>query len=183
MDDGSFVTRSALGALDAALERHLDDRRRAWDTREDAELAAAFGSLVECTFWVATLDEWLYTTHGAGYTAARDSHEYGGDVLAMLWARDRHYHQLPFSTERDERGFFDHGIPGALFYITPGLVWRSAEALEERGSQSRREWRAAYVERAEGQGTAQPVDRARGLFRHLAETTELFPDESERIEP
>ncbi|UCN14605.1 hypothetical protein LFM56_17375 [Cellulomonas iranensis] len=56
---------------------------------------------------------------------------------AMIWARDRHYHQLPFSTEVDETPFFGPR-GGPPFYISPGMVWRTSAELAADVSTARR---------------------------------------------
>jgi hypothetical protein len=176
-DDDTFVLRSALLGLDHAISRHVTHRNAAASSKAQADLGDAFGSLVECTFWIATLDEWLYSKHAHAYKALRDQHQWGGSVRAMLWARDRHYHQLPFSTERDTTPFIGHGIPGVMFYISPGLVWRSADALAETVDRDRRpQFRPDYEEHAQGKGTATPAARAREVFRDLARQTDMLPD-------
>jgi hypothetical protein len=178
MDD-ELVLRAALRSLEAALSRHQSDRMRAEQSQNVEDLGAAFGSLVECTFWIATLDLWLLEQHGPTYTQARDAHQAGGYVRAMVWARDRHYHQLPFSTEQDKTPFFTKD-PNAMFYISPGLVWRSADALaarthDERARRLQSRFREDYERHAAGQATDGPVSLAAQFFRSLAETTTMLP--------
>ena len=65
---------------------------------------------MECTWWVASLDEHLRDRDG--YQKLREGDANGKFVTAMIWARDRHYHQVPFSIDHDNRLFPVEGVAG-----------------------------------------------------------------------
>jgi hypothetical protein len=98
---GEVATSAAFDAILASEARLQGLGRR--DTR------LAFRWIVEGTWWVAALDEQLRSrlkTHrpqlAAAYSAARDRDEDGKYIQAFLWARNRHAHQLPFTTAHDD---------------------------------------------------------------------------------
>ena len=166
MDDREQVLSAGLRAFTRAIGRHDRDVQEVPNRADPHLLEIAFGSLVECTFWAATLDTQLNELLPSRWKAMRDDHEWGDDVLAMLWARDRHYHQFPFSAEPDTDPFFTQ-TPNAVIHIGHGVVWRSAEELELLGSRSAPQWRAAYVARAAGESTTLPLAHAASLFDEL----------------
>lgn len=133
--DDVIAARAALRGLEAAVTRHLHDRS---DARDPRGLEVAFASLVESTWWIASLDGYLWqegkTPEGKRYRQLRDHDTNGRYVPAMIWARDRHYHQLPFSAEVDETPFFSPAGSGRLFYISPGLIWRTSAELAVDGA-------------------------------------------------
>ena len=65
---------SALLALASAVKRHDQ-------ARHDSDPAAAYASLVECTWWVASLDEHLRKRDG--YKTLRDADANGRFVTAI----------------------------------------------------------------------------------------------------
>jgi hypothetical protein len=166
MDDLERVLSAGLRSFSRAVERHRLDVQEVPNRTDPHLLEAAFGSLVECTFWAATLDTQLHERLGDDWARMRDGHEWGTEVLAMLWARDRHYHQFPFSAEPDLEPFLTN-IPNAVFYISEGVIWKTAAELELGGSHPRPTWRAAFVSTAEGKGTMQPLSRAATVFNDL----------------
>ncbi len=131
--DDVIAARAALRGLEGAVARHLRDRA---DARDPRRLEVAFASLVESTWWIASLDGHLWqegkTPEGERYRRLRDGDTDGRYVSAMIWARDRHYHQLPFSAEVDETPFFG-SRGGPPFHISSGLIWRTSAELAADG--------------------------------------------------
>jgi len=99
-----FEDDSASVALEAILAS--EERLRGLGRRE---MRFAFRAITEGTWWVAALDEQLrsrLTTRlpslSAAYSSDRNADENGQYVPAFLWARNRHAHQLPFTTMHDD---------------------------------------------------------------------------------
>jgi len=149
---------AALVALGAAVSRH--DRARL-----DLDPGAAYGSLVECTWWVASLDEHLRDE--PGYQKLREGDANGRFVTAMIWARDRHYHQLPFSIDHDDRPFIPAG-GGPPFYISHGFEWRKSEDLWKDGAREVPAWRKAFDGLIAGKKTSEAPHRCLRWFESIA---------------
>lgn len=150
--------RSALVALGGAVRRH-DQARGASDP------VAAYASLVEVTWWVASLDEHLKDADG--YQKLRDSDENGKYVTAMIWARDRHYHQLPFSIDHDNKPFIPK-TGGPPFNISHGFEWRKSEDLWAEGAIDRPTWRKSFDALIAGKKTSEAPHRCLRWFESIA---------------
>jgi hypothetical protein len=155
----------ALAALRGANERHLTARHR-FDDDDATARPAAYASMAEATWWIAALDERLWCHHGAGYQAARDAHEFGGAVRGILWARDRHSHQLGKTAGRDDRGLYDPE-PGGVLHLSRGFVWQPAQgiAAAAKGKDGRR---PDYEQFVAGRSSLEPLARAAEWFTDFA---------------
>lgn len=149
---------AALVALDAAVKRHDQ-------ARHNSDPSAAYGSLVECTWWVASLDEHLRDE--PGYQRLRDADENGKYVTAMIWARDRHYHQLPFSIDHDNEPFLPHADRSG-FYISHGFEWRKSEDLWRKDARDPKNWRGNFDLLIAGRKTSEAPHRCRDWFASIA---------------
>lgn len=104
--DWWLVTRTISGQLatSVAFEAILASEERLQNLGR-ADLRFAFRALAEGTWWVAALDEQLVSQLKAAgsalvaaYKADRSHDPDGQYIQAFLWVRNRHSHQLPFST-------------------------------------------------------------------------------------
>lgn len=123
---GEDATSVAFDAILAAEERLRNLGRN--------EIRFAFTAIVEGTWWIAALEEQLrkrlrgyHPSLLAEYDRARDRDADGQYIRAFLWARNRHAHQLPFTTAFDEalarrRG----GVPSKY---SEELVWGTSASL------------------------------------------------------
>lgn len=125
--DPDRALRAGFAALVESAGRHATDCNQ---NRPDA----AYGSLVEAAFWIATLDSLVSSEDGprnqqrAAYRLARASDRDGRVVFGILWARNRLYHQMPFAISHDGRSFFDPPGDG-IFYISAGTLWLPAAEM------------------------------------------------------
>lgn len=164
---GEDATSVALGAIDEAVGR-LQPLGR-------LEIRQAFVAIAEGTWWVAALDEQFRKRLGgrdsersSRYAATRDADPDGQYVRGFLWARDRHTHQLPFSSAHDDAPAFGH--PDAVIHLSRGLVWRPSSQLSkpERVNWERPEWRDVYDELMAEQQLAPTLARCAEWFHKLA---------------
>lgn len=132
--DPDRALRAGYSALIEAAGRHATDCNQ---NRPDA----AYGSLVEAAFWIATLDSLVSSDDGprnqqkTAYRSARAADRDGQVVFGILWARNRLYHQMPFAISHDGRSFFDPPEDGdgtGILYISAGTLWLPATDLDAR---------------------------------------------------
>jgi hypothetical protein len=138
-----LALRGSVGRLQSVIGDYRKARGPLWT------------AAVESTWWIAALDEQLRKVHGHGYKIVRDSDSDGYVVRGVLFARDRHMHQLALSAGHDDTPFFggkDGGGYGPPFYISPGPIWREVNDLPppdpRRGSSD--EWKDVYVDHMAG---------------------------------
>lgn len=106
LPDWWLVTRTISGQLatSVAFDAILAAEQRLQNLGQ-ADLRFAFQALAEGTWWVAALDEQLFrqlkaVDRGlfAAYQTDRNIDPDGQYIQAFLWVRNRHSHQLPFTT-------------------------------------------------------------------------------------
>lgn len=167
IEDDITTLSWALLALRAAVERHRLTREQFG--RADATVRPlAYASMVEAAWWIAALDERLWQHHGTSYQNLRDADDFGKAALGVVWARDRHTHQLGHTTGRDDRSFFDPE-PGGVLYISRGFIWRPAHEIAQ--ADPRKDFahrRAAYEAEVAERPSIQPIARAEGWFTSFA---------------
>lgn len=162
-------------APSVALEA-IDKARSRLSAAGGSEIREAFAAITEGTWWVMALDEQLRTQlkrRGVEYSrtneAARDGDSDGRYIRGFSWARDRHTHQLPFSTENDETPFFATGHPSAVLAISKGFIWRRADQLPSAPSgHDHPARRQAYVDYLEGESLQHTLARASAWFHKAA---------------
>jgi hypothetical protein len=155
------------------LDRHEESRRA---PLSDASRAAAFSSMAEASWWIASLDECLCTYHdgglgknGSGHLARlRDADDRGRYVPGLVWARDRHMHQLGLTTARDTRSFYAPPAGGVL-YISAGFIWRDADEVSPSDRAVPR-GRAVYDALFAGQKSSAPLAMCEQWFSEVAQT-------------
>jgi hypothetical protein len=139
--DERKALRWALAALRTALEKHEAARHRPLN---EAAWVAAFSSMAEASCWIAALDECLCTYHDGGlgkkgsghFAGLRNANDRGKYIEGLLWARDRHMHQLGLTTARDTSDFYTPPA-GGLFYISAGFIGEMAMRSHLRIVQTR----------------------------------------------
>lgn len=160
-------TRDDLHALALALRGLRAANERHHSAHQDQDLPRAYASLFEGVMWIAALDERLCTLHGGDYKRAREQDPYGQVVLGIVWARDRHAHQLPVSINVDSTPFFGSGR--GIIALSSGIRWRQAHELPpadpgmERG-------RTHYETHVAGRASFKPTSLSERWFTKLAET-------------
>ena len=108
------VGQAVAQALRAAHARHIA-------ARKGSDLAAAFSSAAETAWWICALDDQLGgADKTTPYSKARNLDPNGRYIRGVRWVRNRHTHQLPITTSKDEKPFF----PGPPFYLSAGFIWR-----------------------------------------------------------
>lgn len=98
------------------------------------DIRYAYMAIVEGTWWVAALEEQLRkglrqyrSSLVADYDTARNDDEDGQYLRAFLWARNRHAHQLPFTTAFDAALAQRRGNVPSKF--SEELVWEASDKL------------------------------------------------------
>jgi hypothetical protein len=108
-----------------ALNRLAEESKR-FTTDEEADDEGAFVNAVQAAWWVASIDEQLQRQHRTRYPRRRRKDPDGLIVAGIRWIRDRHTHQVPITTGRDETPFF----PGPPFYLVAGSPqWLPSSAV------------------------------------------------------
>ncbi|MBD8466777.1 hypothetical protein IFU30_10910 [Plantibacter sp. CFBP 8798] len=133
--DWWLLTRSISNSLAAsvAFEAIMASEEQLRDLgRRDQRFA--YRVIVEGTWWVAALDEQIRKGLGSrslhlqqAYVRARDLEVDGRYIRAFLWARNRHSHQLPFTTAYDET--VDKPVARAPTKYSDHLVWAPAQSF------------------------------------------------------
>lgn len=156
--DWWLITRTLSGEIAAsvALEAILGAEERLRYLGR-AEIRQAFTAIAEGTWWVAALDEQLLKGLGgyrpalaSAYKSDRDEDEDGQYIRAFLWARNRHAHQLPFTTSHDDD--LAQRRSGVRSKFSQELIWEASEKLppvEKQYADKRR--RSVYDQLLAGQ--------------------------------
>lgn len=161
------ATSLALEALDAT-------KSRLRDLNEDAtNIRPAFAALAEGTWWVAAIDERIIKGLGGRRSAGAQAYQVergrsvdGEHVAGVLWARDRHTHQLMVTMGRDTDGLFSKG---RLLHISPGFMWvPSSDIYEPDESRSPASWRASYDRLLAGRSAWKTLGRCSRWFHRMA---------------
>ena len=110
----------------------------------------AFASAAETVWWVCAIDEQLDGNGGSRrqvtqYARERDADDNGKVIPGLRWVRDRHTHQLPLTTERDETPFLNSGR--GVIFISPGFIWRPTAAIR---TSDRNDGRGVYEQHIAG---------------------------------
>jgi hypothetical protein len=150
----------ALCALRAASSRHRY-------AHEQRDLPVGYASLVESAMWITALDERLWKLHGQPYKDARNSDQHGQVVLGIVWARDRHTHQLPVTVAEDHTPFF--GTGRGIVALSKGIYWRPAAEIPppDPGHPRPPEWKIAYETHVAGRSSWKPISMCERWFTHL----------------
>lgn len=137
--------RLALLGMRAARVRAVSFRGITPDDVDGVGIAA-----VDFVNWACAVDERLRKTATDDYEKRRDQDPKGRVLPGLRFVRDRHMHQVVVSTDVDRRSFFDPP-PGAIFYISAGIIWRAAAELPvpDKGY-DHADRRQAYVDHMEG---------------------------------
>lgn len=133
--DWWLITRTLSGEIAAsvALEAILGAEERLRYLGR-AEIRQAFTAIAEGTWWVAALDEQLLKglrmyrpALASEYLSDRDKDEDGKYIRAFLWARNRHAHQLPFTTFHDDD--LAQRRSGVRSKFSQELIWQASDKL------------------------------------------------------
>ena len=160
--DWWLVTRTISGevATSAAFDAILGAEERLRELGR-SDIRQAFTAIVEGTWWVAALDEQLRRrlelhrpSLAVEYVAVRDVDEDGQYIRAFLWARNRHSHQLPFSTAFNEDLARLHG--GVPSRFSEELLWIASDEFPQDSSAHKDGKRQAVYDRLLAE---QPINR------------------------